>query len=112
MMFPVRSLSPLKKVGSSGSVHVSVCTELRAGDQWLCVSADMIYEDVQKDPRAVDADDGWSSTEFESYEEHSDTEAKPPPRSKVSWPGPGAGPGTGATPGAGPGSGPGAKCSL
>lgn len=43
----------------------------------------MIYEDVQKDGGAVDADNGWSSSEFESYEEQSDNEAKPPARSKV-----------------------------
>lgn len=53
----------------------------------------MIYEDVQKDGGAADADNGWSSSEFESYEEQSDSEAKPPTRSKVelagaccSWP--------------------------
>lgn len=37
--------------------------------------ADMIYEDVQRD--------GWSSSEFESYDEQSDTEAKQLTRSKV-----------------------------
>lgn len=45
--------------------------------------ADFIYEDVQRDSGAADADNGWSSSEFESYEEQSDGEAKPPPRSKV-----------------------------
>lgn len=44
---------------------------------------DMIYEDVQKDSGPLDADNGWSSSEFESYEEQSDSEAKPPTRSKV-----------------------------
>lgn len=45
--------------------------------------ADMIYEDVQRDSGPLDADNGWSSSEFESYEEQSDNETKPPTRSKV-----------------------------
>lgn len=49
----------------------------------LCVSPDLIYEDVQKDGGPLDADDGWSSSEFESYEEQSDSEARPAARSKV-----------------------------
>lgn len=49
----------------------------------FCVSPDMIYEDVQKDSGPLDADNGWSSSEFESYEEQSDSEAKPATRSKV-----------------------------
>uniref|UniRef100_H2MRT1 Rho guanine nucleotide exchange factor 10 like n=1 Tax=Oryzias latipes TaxID=8090 RepID=H2MRT1_ORYLA len=44
---------------------------------------DMIYEDVQRDNGALEPDNGWSSSEFESYDEHSDNEAKPPARSKV-----------------------------
>lgn len=47
------------------------------------LSSDMIYEDVQKDCGPLDADNGWSSSEFESYEEQSDSEAKPATRSKV-----------------------------
>lgn len=43
----------------------------------------MIYEDVQRDNGALEPDNGWSSSEFESYDEHSDNEAKPPARSKV-----------------------------
>lgn len=49
----------------------------------LLPSADMIYEDVQRDNGALQADNGWSSSEFESYDEHSDNEAKLPARSKV-----------------------------
>ncbi|XP_029682382.1 rho guanine nucleotide exchange factor 10-like protein isoform X2 [Takifugu rubripes] len=49
----------------------------------LCPDEDMIYEDVQKDSGPLDADNGWSSSEFESYEEQSDSEAKPATRSKV-----------------------------
>lgn len=48
-----------------------------------CVSPDMIYEDVQRDGAPPYADNGWSSSEFESYDEQSDNEAKPPTRSKV-----------------------------
>ncbi|XP_054473058.1 rho guanine nucleotide exchange factor 10-like protein isoform X2 [Anoplopoma fimbria] len=44
---------------------------------------DMIYEDVQRDSGPRDADNGWSSSEFESYDEQSDNETKHPARSKV-----------------------------
>ncbi|XP_061113613.1 rho guanine nucleotide exchange factor 10-like protein isoform X9 [Conger conger] len=41
----------------------------------------LIYEDVQK---SEGADNGWSSSEFESYDEHSDTDSRAPPaRSKL-----------------------------
>lgn len=43
----------------------------------------MIYEDVQRDSGPLEADNGWSSSEFESYDEHSDNEAKLPAKSKV-----------------------------
>ncbi|XP_029990135.1 rho guanine nucleotide exchange factor 10-like protein isoform X3 [Sphaeramia orbicularis] len=45
--------------------------------------ADMIYEDVQRDTGPAAADNGWSSSEFESYDEHSDNDSKVPTRSKV-----------------------------
>ncbi|XP_053499218.1 rho guanine nucleotide exchange factor 10-like protein isoform X2 [Ictalurus furcatus] len=45
---------------------------------------DMIYEDVQRPGELAEGmDNGWSSSEFESYDEHSDTETKPRTRSKV-----------------------------
>ncbi|XP_072512602.1 rho guanine nucleotide exchange factor 10-like protein isoform X4 [Salminus brasiliensis] len=45
---------------------------------------DTIYEDVQRpDESAGMLDNGWSSSEFESYDEQSDTEIKQPARSKV-----------------------------
>ncbi|XP_066527722.1 rho guanine nucleotide exchange factor 10-like protein isoform X2 [Hoplias malabaricus] len=48
------------------------------------VGDDMIYEDVQKpDESAGMLENGWSSSEFESYDEQSDTEIKQPARSKV-----------------------------
>lgn len=44
----------------------------------------MIYEDVQRpDELAEGMDNGWSSSEFESYDEQSDTDTKPRTRSKV-----------------------------
>ncbi|XP_078026742.1 rho guanine nucleotide exchange factor 10-like protein isoform X2 [Epinephelus lanceolatus] len=49
----------------------------------LSPDEDMIYEDVQRDSGPLDADNGWSSSEFESYDEQSDNEAKQPTRSKV-----------------------------
>nr|XP_029133018.1 rho guanine nucleotide exchange factor 10-like protein [Labrus bergylta] len=45
---------------------------------------DLIYEDVQRESRPAGADNGWSSSEFESYDEQSDNEAKQPTRSKLS----------------------------
>ncbi|KAM8917651.1 rho guanine nucleotide exchange factor 10-like protein isoform 2-T4 [Spinachia spinachia] len=48
----------------------------------LSPDEDMIYEDVQRDAGPPDADNGWSSSEFESYDEHSDNETKQPARSK------------------------------
>uniref|UniRef100_UPI0037E7A7BF rho guanine nucleotide exchange factor 10-like protein isoform X1 n=1 Tax=Semicossyphus pulcher TaxID=241346 RepID=UPI0037E7A7BF len=44
---------------------------------------DLIYEDVQRDSGPVDPDNGWSSSEFESYDEQSDNETKLPTRSKL-----------------------------
>lgn len=50
----------------------------------MCAADDMIYEDVQRPDESADAvDNGWSSSEFESYDEQSDTETKPRTRSKV-----------------------------
>lgn len=51
-------------------------------DMLVCL-ADMIYEDVQRDSGPLDADNAWSSSEFESYDEQSDNETKLPTRSKV-----------------------------
>lgn len=48
----------------------------------LCVSADLIYEDVQKEEGLQGPKNGWSSSEFESYDEQSDSE-RAPTRSKV-----------------------------
>ncbi|KAM7401713.1 hypothetical protein PAMP_017008 [Pampus punctatissimus] len=50
----------------------------------LSPDEDMIYEDVQRDTGPRDADNGWSSSEFESYDEQSDNESKQPTRSKLS----------------------------
>ncbi|MFT7814163.1 rho guanine nucleotide exchange factor 10-like protein isoform X1 [Arapaima gigas] len=44
---------------------------------------DMIYEEVERDWEVHAEDNGWSSSEFESYDEHSDGECKVPARSKV-----------------------------
>ncbi|XP_041744356.2 rho guanine nucleotide exchange factor 10-like protein isoform X1 [Coregonus clupeaformis] len=43
---------------------------------------DMIYEDVHREEVPQGAGNGWSSSEFESYDEQSDTESKLPTRSK------------------------------
>ncbi|XP_072308272.1 rho guanine nucleotide exchange factor 10-like protein isoform X3 [Eucyclogobius newberryi] len=49
----------------------------------LSPNEDMIYEDVQSNTGRMAADNGWSSSEFESYDEQSDNESKRPTRSKV-----------------------------
>ncbi|KAM9759832.1 rho guanine nucleotide exchange factor 10-like protein isoform 2-T2 [Menidia menidia] len=49
----------------------------------LSPDEDMIYEDVQRDGGPPEADNGWSSSEFESYDDQSDNEAKLPARIKV-----------------------------
>lgn len=64
------------------STRESWCTASGVWYRW-CVSPDMIYEDVQRDGAPPYADNGWSSSEFESYDEQSDNETKPPTRSKV-----------------------------
>ncbi|XP_041953350.1 rho guanine nucleotide exchange factor 10-like protein isoform X2 [Alosa sapidissima] len=45
---------------------------------------DQVYEDVQRPDELQGTDNGWSSSEFESYDEQSDEETKPPARSKIS----------------------------
>ncbi|XP_029357605.1 rho guanine nucleotide exchange factor 10-like protein isoform X2 [Echeneis naucrates] len=50
----------------------------------LSPDEDMIYEDVQRDSGPINANNGWSSSEFESYDEQSDNETKQPTRSKLS----------------------------
>uniref|UniRef100_A0A8C9W583 Rho guanine nucleotide exchange factor 10 like n=1 Tax=Scleropages formosus TaxID=113540 RepID=A0A8C9W583_SCLFO len=45
---------------------------------------DMVYEDVQRSEGPLGTGEAWSSSEFESYDEHSDSESKPPTRSKIS----------------------------
>ncbi|XP_035517756.1 rho guanine nucleotide exchange factor 10-like protein isoform X1 [Morone saxatilis] len=49
----------------------------------LSPDEDMIYEDVQRDSGPPNANNGWSSSEFESYDEQSDNETKLPTRSKL-----------------------------
>ncbi|KPP73372.1 hypothetical protein Z043_107550 [Scleropages formosus] len=44
----------------------------------------MVYEDVQRSEGPLGTGEAWSSSEFESYDEHSDSESKPPTRSKIS----------------------------
>ncbi|XP_031680954.1 rho guanine nucleotide exchange factor 10-like protein [Oncorhynchus kisutch] len=44
---------------------------------------DMLYEDVHREDGPQGAGNDWSSSEFESYEEQSDTESKLPTLSKV-----------------------------
>lgn len=44
---------------------------------------DVIYEDVQRSGESALIDNGWGSSEFESYDEQSDSETKQPTRNKV-----------------------------
>lgn len=90
MMFQARIPSPLTKVCShSGAAFdrmfcpsMSISVELLMCNIFECL-ADMIYEDVQRDTGPANANNGWSSSEFESYDEQSDNETKLPTRSKV-----------------------------
>ncbi|XP_028848367.1 rho guanine nucleotide exchange factor 10-like protein isoform X4 [Denticeps clupeoides] len=50
----------------------------------LADGEDMIYEDVQSPDDHMGPDNGWSSSEFESYDEQSDGDSKPTTRSKIS----------------------------
>ncbi|XP_051932912.1 rho guanine nucleotide exchange factor 10-like protein isoform X2 [Hippocampus zosterae] len=51
----------------------------------LSPDEDMLYEDIQRDSCGPSvAGNGWSSSEFESYDEQSDNETKMPARSKLS----------------------------
>lgn len=43
----------------------------------------MIYEEVQRSGESGLIDNGWGSSEFESYDEQSDSETKQPTRNKV-----------------------------
>ncbi|XP_065141979.1 rho guanine nucleotide exchange factor 10-like protein isoform X1 [Paramisgurnus dabryanus] len=45
---------------------------------------DVIYEDVQRSGESALIDNGWGSSEFESYDEQSDSETKQPTRNKIS----------------------------
>ncbi|XP_076123415.1 rho guanine nucleotide exchange factor 10-like protein isoform X2 [Alosa pseudoharengus] len=54
------------------------CEQAFSGEE-----GDMIYEDVQKE-EGLQGPNGWSSSEFESYDEQSDAESKAPARSKLS----------------------------
>nr|XP_023697300.1 rho guanine nucleotide exchange factor 10-like protein isoform X2 [Paramormyrops kingsleyae] len=45
---------------------------------------ELIYEDVQRSEDGIETGNGWSSSEFESYDEQSDNESKLPTRSKLS----------------------------
>lgn len=88
MMFRARTLSRLMKVGGCER-RMAVTQEswhAAAGcvsSSLSCVFPDMIYEDVQRESVPQGADNGWSSSEFESYDEQSDNETKLPTRSKV-----------------------------
>ncbi|XP_068171124.1 rho guanine nucleotide exchange factor 10-like protein isoform X2 [Antennarius striatus] len=53
-------------------------------DEPLPPDDDGVYEDVQRAAGPPGADDGWSSSEFESYDEPSDGDSKAPARSKLS----------------------------
>ncbi|XP_051947211.1 rho guanine nucleotide exchange factor 10-like protein isoform X2 [Xyrauchen texanus] len=45
---------------------------------------DVIYEEVQRSGESALIDNGWGSSEFESYDEQSDSETKQPTRNKIS----------------------------
>ncbi|KAL2104173.1 hypothetical protein ACEWY4_001041 [Coilia grayii] len=65
--------------------HVEVIYDDVPCESSLSLNAvdDQVYEDVQRPDEVQGTDNGWSSSEFESYDEQSDEETKPPARSKV-----------------------------
>ncbi|XP_067359448.1 rho guanine nucleotide exchange factor 10-like protein isoform X3 [Channa argus] len=92
------SKETVKEISSSRVISEALCEaepqtaepleviydDVPSEDHFSPDEADMIYEDVHKDSGPVSADNGWSSSEFESYDEQSDNEAKLPTRSKLS----------------------------
>lgn len=50
---------------------------------FYCSEDDVIYEEVQRSGESGLIDNGWGSSEFESYDEQSDSETKQPTRNKV-----------------------------
>lgn len=88
MTFRARTLSRLMKVGGCERRMAVTQESWHAAPGCVssslsCVFPDMIYEDVQRESGPQGADNGWSSSEFESYDEQSDSETKLPTRSKV-----------------------------
>ncbi|XP_069567386.1 rho guanine nucleotide exchange factor 10-like protein isoform X1 [Brachyistius frenatus] len=88
-----RGKESITESGSSRDISEASCapeaeTEVIYDDvpseEPLSPDEDMIYEDVQRESGPKQADNGWSSSEFESYDEQSDNEAKLPTRSKLS----------------------------
>ncbi|KAK7913430.1 hypothetical protein WMY93_013641 [Mugilogobius chulae] len=70
-----------QEVTSSGVISEAAAAAAAAA---VCETAEVIYDDVpNEDPFSPDEDNGWSSSEFESYDEQSDNESKQPTRSKV-----------------------------
>ncbi|XP_061147487.1 rho guanine nucleotide exchange factor 10-like protein isoform X1 [Syngnathus typhle] len=66
-------------------VEVDVIYDDVPCEEPLSPDEDTLYEDVQRDSCAPSsAGTGWSSSEFESYDEQSDGESKMPTRSKLS----------------------------
>ncbi|KAI5611432.1 rho guanine nucleotide exchange factor 10-like protein isoform X1 [Silurus asotus] len=66
------------QTGSSEVIYDDVpCEDVSRGE------GDLIYEDVQKEEVPQGPNNGWSSSEFESYDEQSDSE-KASSRSKRS----------------------------
>ncbi|KAK2874162.1 hypothetical protein Q8A67_021315 [Cirrhinus molitorella] len=71
---------------SADSEHQTACPEVIYDDvpcEDLSSEADLIYEDIQKEEGLQGPNNGWSSSEFESYDEQSDSE-RAPTRSKLS----------------------------
>uniref|UniRef100_A0A8C7YVS4 Rho guanine nucleotide exchange factor (GEF) 10-like a n=1 Tax=Oryzias sinensis TaxID=183150 RepID=A0A8C7YVS4_9TELE len=84
LMLPFAGLPALSESGAAAQTSEVIYDDVPCEDAPAPAEADMIYEDVQRDNGALEPDNGWSSSEFESYDEHSDNEAKPPARSKRS----------------------------
>ncbi|KAK5611280.1 guanine nucleotide exchange factor 10-like protein [Crenichthys baileyi] len=79
-----RDISEADKEARAPEASSEVIYDDVPSEEALSPLEDMIYEDVQRDSGPLEASNGWSSSEFESYDEQSDNDAKLPARSKLS----------------------------
>ncbi|XP_063064487.1 rho guanine nucleotide exchange factor 10-like protein isoform X1 [Engraulis encrasicolus] len=82
---PASPAAPSPAATAAAPVHEVIYDDVPCESSMAHHAVDeQVYEDVQRPDDFLGADNGWSSSEFESYDEQSDEETtKPPARSKV-----------------------------